>query len=31
VVGEPKPRKIPWARIDKIVLSKPPAEWNRSG
>jgi hypothetical protein len=31
VVGEPKPRQIPWARIDKIVLSKPPAEWNRSG
>ena len=31
VVGEPKPRQIPWARIDKIVLSKPPAEWNKSG
>jgi hypothetical protein len=31
VVGEPKPRQIPWACIDKIVLSKPPAEWNKNG
>ena len=31
VVGEAKPRRIPWACIDKIVLSKPPAEWNKSG
>ena len=30
VVGEAKPRRIPWACIDKIVLSKPPAEWNKS-
>ena len=31
VVGESKPRDIPWACIDKIVLSKPAAEWNRNG
>ena len=31
VVGEAKPRRIPWACIDKIVLSKPPAEWNKNG
>ncbi len=31
VVGEPKPRQIPWACIDKIVISKPPAEWNKNG
>ena len=29
VVGESKPRDIPWACIDKIVLSKPAEEWNR--
>ncbi len=31
VVGESKPRDIPWACIDKIVLSKPAAKWNRNG
>ena len=31
VVGESKPRQIPWACIEKIVLSKPPAEWNKNG
>ena len=30
VVGESSPRNIPWACIDKIVLSKPAAEWNRN-
>jgi len=30
VVGESSPRYIPWACIDKIVLSKPAAEWNRN-
>ena len=30
VVGEGSPRNIPWACIDKIVLSKPAAEWNRN-
>ena len=29
VVGESAPRDIPWACIDKIVLSKPAEEWNR--
>lgn len=29
VVGESVPRDIPWACIDKIVLSKPAEEWNR--
>ena len=29
VVGESEPRNIPWACIDKIVLSKPAEEWNR--
>ncbi len=29
VVGESTPRDIHWASIDKIVLSKPAAEWNR--
>ena len=29
VVGESKPRDIPWACVDKIVLSKPAEEWNR--
>ena len=29
VVGESAPRDIHWASIDKIVLSKPAAEWNR--
>ena len=29
VVGESEPRDIPWACIDKIVLSKPAEEWNR--
>ncbi|MEC7178949.1 MAG: hypothetical protein VXW28_06615, partial [Candidatus Thermoplasmatota archaeon] len=29
VVGESAPRDIPWAYIDKIVLSKPAEEWNR--
>ena len=30
VVGESSPRNIPWACIDKIVLSKPAAVWNRN-
>jgi hypothetical protein len=29
VVGESEPRDIPWACVDKIVLSKPAEEWNR--
>ena len=29
VVGESGPRDIPWACVDKIVLSKPAEEWNR--
>lgn len=29
VVGESEPRYIPWACVDKIVLSKPAEEWNR--
>ena len=29
VVGESAPRDIPWACVDKIVLSKPAEEWNR--
>jgi len=30
VVGESAPREIPWACIDKIILSKPAEEWNRN-
>ena len=29
VVGQPKPKEIPWAYIEKIVISKPAEEWNR--
>tara|TARA_B100000900_G_scaffold236293_1_gene200593 strand:+ start:838 stop:1743 length:906 start_codon:yes stop_codon:yes gene_type:complete len=29
VVGESEPKDIPWACIDRIVLSKPAEEWNR--
>ncbi len=27
VVGEKAPRKVEWAEITKIDVSKPPAEW----
>ncbi len=29
VVGEKSPRDILWSNIDKIELSKPPADWNK--